>query len=184
MASPLWLNAVPEILFPFGAFEDFIFPVADIFSKRRRSAIMGRIRGRGNRTTELALVRLLRTEKINGWRRHRPALAAGKVSTPDFLFPRARVCVFVDGCFWHGCPRCFREPTSNVAYWRAKIRRNQRRDRRTVRVLRAAGFRVFRIWECRLKSPVYLRQLGRRLRDALDRSPVSHRAPVQGIPSE
>ncbi|HVU15519.1 MAG TPA: DNA mismatch endonuclease Vsr [Candidatus Didemnitutus sp.] len=125
--------------------------MADIFSKKQRSALMSRIRSRGNATTELALVRMLRAASIKGWRRHRRM--AGGAARPDFIFPSERVCIFVDGCFWHGCPKCFRAPKSNVAYWREKIARNRRRDRRTTRLLRTAGFRVVRVWECRLKSP-------------------------------
>ena len=138
---------------------------------------MSRIRGRGNQTTELLLTRLLRAEKLAGWRRHVPAVSIRGISTPDFLFRAQRVCVFVDGCFWHGCPNCFRQPTSNVAYWRAKIGRNQRRDRRTVRVLRSKGFRVIRIWECRLKRPGHAAALIRRLRSALAGRPLRTRAP-------
>ena len=72
---------------------------------------------------------------------------------PDFVFPRERVAVFVDGCFWHGCPRCYTRPKSNRKFWDAKVARNQARDRRVTRQLRADGWSVCRIWECRLKRP-------------------------------
>jgi len=65
----------------------------------KRSEVMSRIRGRGNKETELALAKLLRRHAIKGWRRHQPIF--GK---PDFIFSKARLAVFVDGCFWHGCP--------------------------------------------------------------------------------
>lgn len=67
--------------------------------------------------------------------------------TPDVVFVRARVAVFVDGCFWHGCPRHCRRPAGNRAYWAAKIDRNMARDRRVSRRLRAEGWRVVRVWE-------------------------------------
>jgi len=65
----------------------------------------------------------------------------------DVAFVSARVAVFVDGCFWHGCPRHGTWPKANAAWWREKIQANVRRDRRTTRALRAAGWRVLRFWE-------------------------------------
>jgi DNA mismatch endonuclease (patch repair protein) len=65
----------------------------------------------------------------------------------DVVFPRARVAVFVDGCFWHGCPEHVTWPTSNAAWWREKIEGNVRRDRDTDRRLEEAGWRVVRVWE-------------------------------------
>lgn len=70
--------------------------------------------------------------------------------TPDIAFSHVHVVVFVDGCFWHGCPRCYVAPKINRQYWSAKIARNQRRDRRVARALRARGWSVVRIWACRL----------------------------------
>jgi hypothetical protein len=58
----------------------------------------------------------------------------------------------VDGCFWHGCPKCYRAPASNVRYWRAKIDRNRARDLRVRRELRKRGWAVLRLWECQLKE--------------------------------
>jgi len=66
---------------------------------------------------------------------------------PDVVFPRQRVAVFIDGCFWHGCPSHGVRPQTNAAYWSAKIRRNQERDRSNTDVLRAAGWDVVRVWE-------------------------------------
>ena len=72
---------------------------------------MTRVRSRGNQTTEAAMVGLLRSAGITGWRRH-PTM----MGNPDFVFRRQRLVLFIDGCFWHRCPRCYREPTSNVDY--------------------------------------------------------------------
>ncbi|HCN78413.1 MAG TPA: very short patch repair endonuclease, partial [Verrucomicrobiales bacterium] len=120
--------------------------MADVFSKAKRSEVMSRIRSSGNRDTELALVALMRAHGITGWRRGQklPGL-------PDFVFRRERVCVFVDGCFWHGCPLHFRRPKSRRAFWDAKIARNKARDQRVARELRASGWRVLRVWEHALK---------------------------------
>src|ERR1039458_2367300 len=120
----------------------------DKFSKWKRSEIMAAVRGRGNASTELKTMNLLRENKITGWRRHLPIFGR-----PDFAFPKARVALFVDGCFWHGCPRCYRAPQSSKAYWRAKIRRNMRRDLRVSRKLRKSGWKVLRVRECQLKKP-------------------------------
>lgn len=73
--------------------------------------------------------------------------------SPDFLFPEQRLAVFVHGCFWHGhhCPRGARAPKANAAYWADKIARNRQRDARAARALRAAGYAISTVWECRLK---------------------------------
>jgi DNA mismatch endonuclease (patch repair protein) len=66
---------------------------------------------------------------------------------PDVVFRRARVAVFIDGCFWHGCPVHGTRPRSNTAYWDTKIARNRARDERADTALTAAGWRVVRLWE-------------------------------------
>lgn len=63
------------------------------------------------------------------------------------VFAKARVAVFVDGCFWHGCPSHGTAPTSNARFWREKIETNKRRDRDTDQRLEAEGWRVIRVWE-------------------------------------
>ena len=119
----------------------------DVFNKAKRSEVMSRIRGKGNRSTEIKLLKLFREHGITGWRRHRPL--PGK---PDFVFPEQRLAIFVDGCFWHGCPRCYIKPKQNAKFWREKIGGNIKRDRKVSRQLRAEGWSVCRIWECRLKK--------------------------------
>ncbi|MEZ5387421.1 MAG: very short patch repair endonuclease [Prosthecobacter sp.] len=120
----------------------------DVFTKSKRSEVMSRIRSRGNQATELALVKLMRAEGITGWRRQWPL--HGK---PDFVFPKRRVAVFVDGCFWHGCPKHGTWPKQNGRFWREKIERNRARDREVTRTLRGKGWKVLRIWEHALKKP-------------------------------
>lgn len=121
--------------------------MADIWTKRKRSEVMSRIRGKGNKETEGALAALLRSAKITGWRRHLPL--PGK---PDFAFPKQKVAVFVDGCFWHGCPKCYTRPKTNRKFWDTKRETNIARDRRVTRQLRASGWCVIRIWEHALKK--------------------------------
>ena len=129
--------------------------MADVFSKAKRSYVMSRIRSRGNKATELALIKLFRRHKITGWRRQIEIRKAesGKRKfkvRPDFIFRQARLAVFVDGCFWHGCPRHATQPKTNAAFWQRKFSMNKQRDVRVTRTLRRDGWRVIRIWECSL----------------------------------
>lgn len=93
---------------------------------------------------ELALRRALREL---GLRYRVDAALDGLRRRADVLFPRVKVAVFVDGCFWHGCPNHGTWPKANAAWWRAKIMANVARDRDTDARLRAAGWRVLRVWE-------------------------------------
>ena len=120
--------------------------MADVFTKKKRSAVMAAIRSHGNKGTELKLISIFRSHGITGWRRRQPL--PGK---PDFVFRRERLAVFVDGCFWHGCRWHCRRPSTNKAFWVNKISRNAARDRKTNLVLRKAGWKVLRIWEHSLK---------------------------------
>ena len=116
--------------------------MADVFTRAKRSAVMSRIRGHGNEDTELALITLFRRHSITGWRRNQEVF--GK---PDFIFRQERLAVFVDGCFWHGCPKHCQIPAGNRAFWKKKFAGNKARDRRVNRELRKLGWRVVRIWE-------------------------------------
>ena len=122
--------------------------MADVLTPDQRSFNMSRIRGKGNKSTEQRMVTLLKAHRITGWRRH--YALPGK---PDFVFRPQRVAIFVDGCFWHKCPRCFKAPSSNSDYWVPKIQGNVRRDRRVNRQLRQRGWRVMRVWEHSLRDP-------------------------------
>lgn len=177
----------------------------DVFTRKKRSEVMARIRSRGNKETEITLMGILRRHKISGWRRHavirfsvglrarrsqtaargaadghrsamtlpfergfrraqtttrgaadghRSAmpLPSGSVR-PDFVFRAARLAVFVDGCFWHACPRHSNLPVNNRAFWRKKLAVNRNRDRLVNRTLRRLGWRVVRLWEHELRHP-------------------------------
>lgn len=108
---------------------------------------MSLIRSRGNKATELRLIGIFREHSITGWRRNQKLI--GK---PDFTFIRERVVVFVDGCFWHGCPKCYKRPKSNRKFWDEKIAANRKRDRQVNRELRELGWRVVRVWQHQLKK--------------------------------
>jgi DNA mismatch endonuclease (patch repair protein) len=120
----------------------------DTVSKATRSRIMAAVKPFGNKTTERAMARVLWAHGVRGYRKHWRVL--GK---PDFAWPGLKVAVFVDGCFWHGCPCCRRIPSSNTDFWDARISGNKARDRRVSRKLRRDGWMVIRVWECRVHSP-------------------------------
>jgi len=152
--------------------------MADVFTKTKRSEVMSRIRSRGNKDTELALAKLFRRHKITGWRRQttlvvrssrreeaRTKNRKSKIGNPkligassprllrvkvDFVFGQARLALFVDGCFWHGCPRHATWPAHRAAWWRRKIEGNISRNRLVNRTLRRSGWHVIRTWECEL----------------------------------
>jgi DNA mismatch endonuclease (patch repair protein) len=116
--------------------------MADTFTIQKRSEIMAAVKSRGNKSTELQLISVFRANGMIGWRRGQKL--PGK---PDFVFPRERIALFVDGCFWHGCPIHCRKPNSNSRYWLEKIARNQGRDFMVRKRLRKMGWRVVRVWE-------------------------------------
>jgi len=133
--------------------------MADVFTKSKRSEVMSRIRGKGNKDTELALMKLFRAQRITGWRRHQPI-----IGRPDFVFPKLRLAIFVDGCFWHSCPLHGTKPKNNAAFWQKKLAANQERDRLVTRSLKKAGWRVLRLWEhelARKREPQLMRRLRR-----------------------
>lgn len=104
---------------------------------------MSAIRSRNNKTTELRLRGALIQAGLRGWTMH----PKGLPGCPDFLFRQSALAIFVDGCFWHGCPKCSHVVMRNSRYWNAKIRRNRERDKSKDRELRKLGYRVLRIWE-------------------------------------
>ena len=122
--------------------------MADRHTAEQRSANMSAVRNKNNKSTEIVFMSLLRKNKIAGWRRHYPI-----EGTPDFTFPKAKIVIFIDGCFWHKCPKCYKCPESNKEFWEQKIKDNQRRDTRQRRKLQHHGWRVIRIWEHELKRP-------------------------------
>jgi len=135
----------------------------DRVTREVRSKIMASVRTSGG-TTERKMEKLLRLRGICGYRKQ--WRVAGK---PDFAWPKSKVALFVDGCFWHGCPRCNRPSKSNTKFWKPKIVSNRRRDARVSRKLRKEGWSVLRVWECRIGEE---RTLSRIIR-AVNRASVS-----------
>ncbi|MFD8996797.1 very short patch repair endonuclease [Streptomyces abikoensis] len=96
-------------------------------------------------TPEVAVRRLLHREG-HRYRLHRPVPGMPRRSI-DIAFPGARVAVFLDGCFWHGCPQHATSPKANAEWWRQKLDRNMARDKETTEQLVGAGWTVLRFWE-------------------------------------
>ena len=76
----------------------------------------------------------------------------GILGNPDFANKRKKIAVFVDGCFWHKCPACYKPPSSNRKFWNEKIRMNVERDKKANLSLRKAGWMVVRVWEHEIKE--------------------------------
>ena len=114
--------------------------MTDIFTKKKRSWIMSRIRGKHTKI-ERDLERELKGHKLR-FRKHYKIL--GK---PDFVFLDSKTAVFVDGCFWHACPKHFVKPATRSVFWSKKIGANIKRDRMVTHLLRKQGWRVIRVWE-------------------------------------
>jgi DNA mismatch endonuclease (patch repair protein) len=108
-----------------------------------RRAIMRRIRSRGTKSTERTFRMALVRHRISGWKLHSKDLPG----RPDVYFLKRRIAIFLDGCFWHGCPSCGHIPKRNRNFWSLKIELNRKRDRRSVKLLREQAIQVMRIWE-------------------------------------
>jgi|SRR5207245_1685983 len=115
--------------------------MADNLSRPTRSKVMSSIRSR-NTEPELIVRRLL-WARGKRYRIHDRSVTG----SPDLSNKRRQVAVFIDGCFWHGCALCYKEPRTNVAYWRHKIIQNQRRRQEVLRQLRGHKWTVFQFWE-------------------------------------
>jgi DNA mismatch endonuclease (patch repair protein) len=118
--------------------------VADIFTKKKRSEIMSRIRCAATKP-EQRLVQMVR--RILGYRWRIEQNVQSLPGRPDIVVPSLSLIIFLDGCFYHGCPAHGHRPKSNKKYWIPKLKRNKERDDVNRRLLRKMGFTVVRFWE-------------------------------------
>lgn len=116
--------------------------MADTLTPDARSRLMGRVRRR-NTTPELRLRKALWSAGL----RYRLKTHIRLPGTPDIVFPGAKVAVFVDGCFWHGCPLHGSMPKTRPEFWARKIARNRERDAEVDTALKGSGWIVLRFWE-------------------------------------
>lgn len=145
--------------------------MSDVFTKKKRSQVMSRIRGKGNKETEEIIASLLRRNNLVGWRRHQPVFGH-----PDFIFRKHQLALFIDGCFWHCCPRHSNLPANNRIFWRLKLASNRARDLLVTRTLKKNGWKVLRVWEHELRRPGMVTE---KIQSALFRQ-ATHRVGVRG----
>lgn len=119
--------------------------MADVFSKEVRSEVMSKIKSKDT-TPEMKLRKEL---WARGYRYRIHYKLPGK---PDIVFVGKRIAIFVDGCFWHKCPKCYIKPKSNKKYWLPKIEKNVERDKKNTKLLENKGWKVIRIWEHEIKK--------------------------------
>lgn len=118
--------------------------MVDRFSKKKRSKIMSNIKGKWT-APEIVVHNYLKGNKVK--HRMHPSISGN----PDALIG-AKTVLFIDGCFWHGCPHHGHIPKSNTGYWRPKIYQNVRRDKESVKILKHLGYDVLRVWEHEIKK--------------------------------
>ena len=120
--------------------------MTDVLTPEQRRKNMSRIHGK-NTSPELKLRKMLWESGIRGYRVHYKL--PGK---PDIVFTRKKIAVFVDGCFWHKCPVCFRPPATNEKFWDEKLQKNVERDLKVTKELEELGWTVLRFWEHEVKK--------------------------------
>lgn len=118
----------------------------DILTKQQRSHRMSLIRS-ADTAIELKLRKLIWSRGMKGFR-----VKSKIIGRPDIYFPRKGLAIFADGCFWHGCEKCFKAPRRNKKYWSAKIERNKKRDMFISHHLKNFGIKVIRLWEHEVNS--------------------------------
>lgn len=130
----------------FTSIENSLFYRNDVLTKEQRSYNMSQISGK-NTNPEVRLRKLLSSKGIKGYRIH--SKLEGK---PDMVFTKQKIAVFIDGCFWHRCPKCYVEPKTNKKFWSNKIEGNVKRDKRINNNLKKEGWYVIRFWEHDIKN--------------------------------
>ncbi|MDD2732142.1 MAG: very short patch repair endonuclease [Candidatus Pacebacteria bacterium] len=117
----------------------------DNLTKEQRSLCMSHIRSRWT-SAEKKLHNFLKGSKIK--HKMHPKISG----SPDVILPKYKKAVFIQGCFWHKCPSCYKEPKSRKKYWLPKIERNIQRDRKNEKILKKNGWKIVKIWEHELKK--------------------------------
>jgi DNA mismatch endonuclease, patch repair protein len=122
----------------------------DCFTVEKRSEVMRAVRHE-NTAAELKLRRALWKQGLR-YRIHQKVLGV----RPDICLAGRRLVVFVDGCFWHGCPEHYTTPLQNADFWKAKLSKNVARDKQVIERLTTAGWKVVRVWECTINRDIDL----------------------------
>jgi len=151
--------------------------VGDVHTPAQRARNMRAIRARDT-TPELRVRRLLHSMGYR-FRLH----VKGLPGKPDIVLPRLESVILVHGCFWHRhqCRNGQSQPASRAMFWKHKFEQNKKRDRRQIRALRQAGWRVLVVWECQTLSATVLQgRMNRFLNASAGRCPVSKTLPNPG----
>ncbi|WP_037991797.1 very short patch repair endonuclease [Teredinibacter turnerae] len=122
--------------------------MADVLTKEQRSYCMSQIRGK-NTKPEVILRKAL-------WSMgHRYRIKNKLPGKPDLVYPSLKVVIFVDGCFWHKCPKHYQPPKTHQIFWENKINANVERDKKNDMLLTTKGWIIVRIWEHEIKESLY-----------------------------
>lgn len=140
----------------------------DNLSPQDRQKTMRAVKSKGT-SLERSLCSMLAGMHLTGWRQN----ADDILGKPDVVFDAKCIAIFVDGCFWHGCPSCRRKmPVTNRQYWTQKIQRNIERAQLYNQELAAAGWTVIRVWEHQLRDASTRKQIQQQIRSAIERESV------------
>ena len=138
--------------------------MADNLSPEDRKKTMRAVKGKGTKPERL-LFSMLAGMRLKGWRKN----ADDIMGKPDVVFPLEQVAIFVDGCFWHGCPHCQRKlPQTNRDYWERKVNRNIELARQNNQKLGEAGWLVIRIWEHEIRNPAERKHIRDKINNAIN----------------
>jgi DNA mismatch endonuclease (patch repair protein) len=110
---------------------------------------MSKVRSSNNKSTEIKFKMAMVRSGLKHWR-IRPKM----LFSPDFIFEKKRIAIFIDGCFWHGCSLCKKYPSSNKEYWTNKILKNKNRDKKAIKELTKDNWTVVRFWEHEIRSNI------------------------------
>lgn len=123
--------------------------MVDVFNKEKRSEVMSKVRSK-NTGIEVILRKSLYVRGIRGYRVNYKKVPG----SPDIAFTKFKLAVFVDGCFWHGCPLCYSRPSTNPDFWARKLEENRNRDILVNDQLQKMGWQVLRFWEHELENDI------------------------------
>ena len=123
-----------------------LFYMVDVLTKKQRSYNMSQIKSK-NTKPELKIRHFLYSKNIRGYR-----VNSKLPGRPDVVFTKYKLVIFIDGCFWHKCPKCYREPQTNKEYWVNKIEKNVERDKKVNKILKSDGWKVLRFYEHQIKN--------------------------------
>lgn len=120
--------------------------MVDVHTKKKRSYNMSMIKGK-NTKPELVIRKMLSSNGIRGYR-----LNYKLTGKPDIVFTKYKLVIFIDGCFWHKCQKCFIDPDKNKLFWKKKINNNVQRDKKVNGILKKEGWKILRFWEHLLRT--------------------------------